>query len=133
MNRSRRKPTSCSGVLGSLPSGSTHCATLLPFPLFLFFLPHFSSILCFPFLFFPPFLFSFHFLFFPPFLFSFPTPPSFSYELFVTSHLYKIPIPCKLTLGLPRVTHIACHVSYTWHAMCLVKTCIVTHGLPCVT
>ena len=47
MNRSRRKPTSCSAVLGSSPSGSAHCETLLHFPL---------SFPSFPFLFFSLFL-----------------------------------------------------------------------------
>ena len=50
--------------------------SLFPFPLFLFFLPHFSSHFFFPFLFFPPFLSFFFSLFSFPFLpFSFPFLP----------------------------------------------------------
>ena len=112
MNWSRRKPTSCSAVPGSSSSESSQCATLFPFPFSFPSLPFLSSSFFFSFL-----LSFFPFLFFPPFFFSFPAPPSFSYELFVTSHLYKILIPCKLT-------HMACHVSCkdmhcdTWLAMC---------------
>ena len=56
MNRSRRKPTSCSTVPGSSLSRSTHCETLLPFPL------SFSSLLFLSSSFFFFFLLSFSFL-----------------------------------------------------------------------
>ena len=72
---------------------------LFPFPLFLFFLPHFSSLFLFPFIFFPPFLFSFSL-----FLFSFLL-PRLSEQLHVTH-------------GLLCVTHMVHHVSPTWLVMC---------------
>ena len=64
MNRSRRKPISCSAIPGSSPSVFAYCATLLPFPLsfpslpfsfFLIFLLFSSSF---------PFFFSSNFFFF---------------------------------------------------------------------
>ena len=70
MNRSTRKPTSYSIVLGSSPSGSAHCMILLPFPLSFPYLPFLSSSFSFffsliPFLYFPfcsssPKLYLFH-------------------------------------------------------------------------
>ena len=97
MNRSRRKPTSCSSVLGSSPSGSAHCTTLLHFPLSFPSLPFPSSSFFFPFLIPFRFLFSpclcFFFLSYSGFLSSLPmhTLPSsyaFSFPHFLLSLSY---------------------------------------------
>ena len=50
MNWSMRKPTSCSAVPGSSPSGPAHYTTLLPFPLSFPSLPFLSSSFLFSFL-----------------------------------------------------------------------------------
>ena len=93
MNRSRRKPTSCSTVLGSSPSRSTHCATLLPFPLSFPSLPFLSS----------SFFFSFHLSF--SFLSSLSLFLSCSPLLLQTSpFIYMNAFACILTHGLPCVT-----------------------------
>ena len=95
---------------------------------------------------------SFIFLSFPffPFLFLLAA-PCFYEQL--PHHIYSLlHVPCMLTHGMPCVTHMACHVSHTWLAMCHTHglpcvthmachvsymhrplPCIVTHGLPCVT
>ena len=120
-----RKPTSCSAVPGSLPSGSAHCATLLPFSLSFSSLPPLSSFLFFSFLFlhfsFPFLPFSSHFLLL---LFSLPPPsPCCSPHELKLSSPCSTNIPCEaLYIGFKRAMHVD-----TWHAMCH------THGLPCVT
>ena len=74
MNRSRMKPTSCSVVPGSSPSGSAHSPTLLPFPLSFPSIPFISSSFfllfssSFPFFFSPCFCLFFFLLFWFPLL-----------------------------------------------------------------
>ena len=117
--------------------------SLFPFPLFLFFLPPFSSLFFFPFLFFPPFLSSF----FLPFLFSL---PSFLHSLPPFSYTTPHELNWNPTyIGFKSDMHVdtwhamchthgymACHVSHmhafamhcdTWISMCH------SHGFPCVT
>ena len=66
---------------------------------------------------------SFPLLFFS-FLFLLPTPCF--YEQLPHPIYSLLHVSCMLTHGMPCVTHMACHVSHTWHAMCH------THGLPCI-
>ena len=137
----RRKITEVGGNLPLVAQFRVLCRPILltarhsflfffPFPLFFFFLPHFSSLFFFPFLFFPQFsLFLSSLSLFPSslslfLLFSFPPPPSFFYELI---YLFNLNLPCKGTYGLPCVTPMACHVSLTWISM------FHSHGLPCIT
>ena len=136
-----RKPTSYSAVPGSLPSESAHYATLLPFPLSFSSLPPFSSSLFFfHFLIFSsisPFLSSLSLL-----LSSLSLLPSPSFSLLVPRTEACCPLaclnsPCEApyigfkgamhvdtwhamchTHGLPCFTHMVCHVSSTWLAMC---------------
>ena len=119
MNRSRRKPTSCSPVPGSSPSGSAHCAilsfssflSLSSFSFFLIFLL-FSSFLHFSF----PLSFSF-----PPFPFSF----FFSFPLAPRPHPPSTNIPfIRACICMHQATHMACHVSPDTH--CLEKREIPT-------
>ena len=126
MNRSRRKPISCSAVSSSSLSGFAHCATLLPFlfpfPLFLFFFPHFSSLFFFSFLISFSLLSSlFLFLSYSPLLLR--TSPFILASIcmhfdtwLAMCHSHGLPcvlpaFACMLTYGLPCVTHMTCHVS----------------------
>ena len=150
----RRKITSIGGNLPLVAQFRVLCRpgllTAQHSFLFLFLFPLFLPFLLSFLLSFPPFLLSY-----PPFLFSFPTPspsphsssPCCSHGLILSSPLllptaYVSPLyrhgkePYMLTHGMPCVTHMACHVSHTWLAMChtgMPLPCIVTHGLPCVT
>ena len=105
MNRSRKKPTSCSAVPGSSPSKSAYFMTLLPFPLS-FSSPHFLSS-------------SFFFSFLLSFLFS------YFISLFLSS--LSLCLTCSpLLLQTSSFIHACiCMHFNTWVAMCL--TCICMH------
>ena len=103
MNRSRRKPTSCSAVSGSLSSWSTQYETLLPFPISFLSLPFLSS------------------SFFFSFLLSFSLLSSLS--LFLSS----------ISLFLSFLSLFLSCSPLLLQTSPFIHACILTHGLPCVT
>ena len=132
MNRSRRKPTSCSAVSGSSSSGSAHCEILLPFPLSFPFSSFFFSLLlhfCFSFLLVSVFFFSLLFWFplLSPRSPSLPFPfPLFHFFSFIFYFIHQTLFPLKLVWDQVVVTQaLMCHPltlspmheamwSYTW-------------------
>ena len=120
MNRSRRKPTSCSVVPGSSPSRPAHCTTLLPFflipfPLFLFLSSSFFFFLSIFLFYLFLFVFFFSLIFWFPLLS--PRTPSlpFPFSLFPFFSLFfyflhRILFPLNLVWDQVVVTHaLMCH------------------------